>query len=267
MMTRSKDDIDLLIVDIDDTFVYHRTVGVANALFVDAFYQTFGQKKPKKRFYRTGEAIKELMLFPFRCSDKINLDRNQTRNVRKLLSAAVWLHLLHIYRNAVNRFHGNISSEMLIRKWAKTVEQLKISGDDYKLTMKMLRNHLNDKVITNYLALKMRNPKMKTVAISQHFNIGEDAFNELICADHIFSNFFSLGEDGIINCSEIKVKDRDDKLMIANEMINKYNAKKIGVIVDDYDDVSLLGIDGLKFAMYKRRLKRYAPKNIRSIRI
>ena len=28
-------DIDLLIIDIDDSFIYHRTVAVANRIFLD----------------------------------------------------------------------------------------------------------------------------------------------------------------------------------------------------------------------------------------
>ena len=39
-----KGKLDLLIIDIDDTFVYHRAVAVANKIFLSLIYSLFGKK-------------------------------------------------------------------------------------------------------------------------------------------------------------------------------------------------------------------------------
>ncbi len=57
MKTRTIPNLDLLIIDIDDTFIYHRTVAIANKLFLDATYRIFGKQINNNEIYTTKKSI------------------------------------------------------------------------------------------------------------------------------------------------------------------------------------------------------------------
>jgi len=249
-----------VIIDIDDTFVYHRTVGIANTLFVDAFYQSFSQKKPKKRFYRTSEMVVEILSFPFRPKKKIKTDRKRIHDLWKLAKTGIKLYLIHSFRSFVNLFGARVSNERLIRLWSKTVIELKVDKRDYELRKEDIKDYINQKMMHIYCDLRRNNPRMKVVAITEHFNVDGDLLSKILGADEIISNRFVFGKDGKITDSKISVKNADDKKRHATKVYYKYNPKSVALIIEDYDDLGLLKMRCLSHVIYKRRLWPYLPK-------
>ncbi|MBW2981503.1 hypothetical protein KY343_01355 [Candidatus Woesearchaeota archaeon] len=238
-----KDKLDLLIVDIDDTFVYHRTVAAANKLFLSLF-----GVKLKDKIYTTKKSIFLILLnfFRFRFQKKIF----------KLFFIAIYLYFLNTIREINNKFFRTISSEKIIKIWANAVINLGIKSSEYQLSKKAIKNNLNQKVLEIYKSLKKSNPRMKVLAITQSFTVNGDPIKDILDIDIIETNRFIV-KDGIIVGSEINIKGGEDKKRIAEGVIKKLKAKNIGVFVDDYDDALLLKLKNLRFILYKKKLKRF----------
>ena len=241
-----KGKLDLLIIDIDDTFVYHRTVAAANKIFLSLF-----GVKLKDKIYTTKKSIFLVLLnfFRFRFQKKII----------KLFFIGFYLHLLNMIREINNRFFGIISSEKVIKVWANTVISLGMKSSEYQLSRKALKNNLNKKVLGVYNSLKKSNSKMKVLALTQSFTVNGDPIKEILGIDMIETNRF-ISKDGIITGSEINIRDGEDKKKIADRVIKKLKTKNIGLFIDDYDDALLLKLNNVRFVLYKKKLKRFMQK-------
>src|SRR3989344_9388796 len=97
-----KNKLDLLIIDIDDTFIYHRTVASANKIFLNSL-----------------------------CDFSI-------KRIIRLAKTGIYLHILNIIRKINNRFFKVVSCEKMIRIWADTVINLKIKAEDYEIPEKVI---------------------------------------------------------------------------------------------------------------------------------
>ena len=238
-----KDKLDLLIIDIDDTFVYHRTVAAANKLFLSLF-----GIKIKDRIYTSKKSIFLLLLnfFRFRPNKKIF----------RLFWTAIYLHFLNIIREVNNKLFNIISSERIIKIWANTVVNLQIKAKEYELSKKAIKDNLNQNVLRIYNSLRKSNPKMKVLAMTQSFTVNGDPIKEILKVDILESNKFIV-KNGIIAGSKVNIKDGKDKKRIAEGVIKRFKAKNIGVFADDYDDALLLKLKNLRFVLYKKKLERF----------
>ena len=253
-----KNKLDLLIIDIDDTFVYHRTVAAANKIFLNLIYSLFG-KKLKDRLYTTKKSIFLVFITVLFNFFRFKFDKEKIKKIFKLAGTAIYLHLLNMIREINNKFFNIISSEKIIRVWVNTIVSLKIKSSEYELSRKSIKNNLNKKVLEVYNSLRKSNPKIKVLAMTQSFTVNGDLIKEILDVDILESNRFIV-RDGIITGSELNIKDGKDKNRIADKIIKKLKAKDIGVFVDDYDDALLLKLKNLKFVLYKKKLKRFIPK-------
>jgi len=227
--------LDFLVIDIDDTFIYHRTVAIANKLFLE---EISGRKINK--VYTTKEA---LFLTPF-------LLRRINKKVFLLMKTGIKLYLLNLIRVIKNKLFSRMSSEKMIKTWADAIIKLKV--DRYNLSKEVIEKNLNKKVLEVYNSLKEKNPKMKVVAISEHFNIGKDVIKDILGIDLVKSNEF-IFKNEVISGFKLNVKDGKDKFSIAS----KFQAKNIGLIIEDYDDLDLLRLKNIKFVFYKKKLERF----------
>lgn len=253
--------LDLLIIDIDDTFIYHRTVAIANKLFIQAFCSLFGRKIKEDVLYTTKKTlfimIKCFILNFFR----LNLKKETIKRIAKLSKTAIILYYLNAFRSLNNRYFKIISSEKIIRIWAKSILSLSLKSDEYSLKKEVIKKNLNKKVFRIYDSLRTLNPKMKVAAITQNFAIGKDPIKNIINLDYIESNRFML-KKGIIADFHPNVRNKEDKKSIAEDIIKKYRSKRIGLFIQDYDDLLLLKLNNIRFILYNSKLERFISKKV-----
>lgn len=258
--------IDLLIIDIDDTFIYHRTVAAANRLFLENIFCLFGRKIEHNKIYTTNESLLILFRLILLNFFRIKIKKEKIKRILILSKAAIILHFLNIIRIIKNRFLSILSNEKMIRIWAKTIVSLKIKKEEYYISKKVIEENLNKKILTIYESLKKLNPRMYVLAMSQSFSIDKDPIKDILKIDIIESNKFRADKKGIISGFELKVKNAKDKKQIADNLVIKIKPKNIALFADDYDDVLLLGLKNLKFIVYRRMLKRFLSKRSSVIR-
>lgn len=259
--------IDLLIIDIDDTFIYHRTVAVANKIFLSLLCDIFCKKLDNTRIYTTKRAflvIIRVLLFNF---FRIKININKIKKLAKLAKTALYLHFLNVIRNINNHFFNLISSERMIRMWAKTIVSLNIKAGEYYIPEKTIKKNLNKGILGIYNSLKRINPKMHILAMTQSFNINKDTIKNILGIDMVESNIFTKDKGGFISGFELKVKNAEDKKKIADKLISKIKPNNIALFIDDYDDVLLLKLKNLKFVLYNKRLKKFLNKKENTVRI
>ena len=220
-----KGKLDLLIIDIDDTFIYHRTVALANKIFLNSLYD-FSIKK-----------------------------------IIKLARTGIYLHILNMIRKVNNKFFRTISCEKMIKIWAKTVVELKIKAEDYEISEKILKKNIYKNIFDIYRSLKKNNKDMYVLAMTESFNVKGDPIKKILDIDEIISNKF-ISNKGIISKYKINVSKKEDKKKIAEKTIKKIKAKNIGIFVEEYDDIELLKLKNLRFIAYNKRLRRFIPDNI-----
>lgn len=254
--------IDLLIMDIDDTFIYHRTVAAAHQLYLSLFYSLHNKRLDCSRIYTTGKSLflisktKLLEFYRFRYKKEI------LNKLFRLYLTAIRLHILNMIRKINNRFFRIKSSENLIRIWADTVAGLRIKVSEYQLSEKAVKESLNKGILSVYNSIREQNPKMKVLAVTEGFSTGKDPIKKILRIDFLESNRFT-SEKGMITGSKITIKNKEDKRRIAEKYAKDY--KNIGIIIDDYDDIGLLKLKNLRLIIYKKRLKKFIKKDTEKI--
>ncbi len=253
------DKLDFLIIDIDDTFIYHRTVALANKIFLNTIYGFFWKKVKENKLYKTKKSLFLMFGVIILNFYRIKFDKSRIKKLGKLIRTAFYLHFLNFLREVNNKFFNIISCEKIIKVWANTVVSLNIKSSEYQLSKDVIKKNLNKKVLDVYNSLKKLNPNMKVVAITQNFVVNGDNVKEILGIDLVQSNKFFV-ENGVISGFVLNVKNGRDKKRIADEVIKKFKPKSVGLFVEDYDDVSLLKLENLKFVLYKKKLKRFIDK-------
>lgn len=252
--------LDLLIIDIDDTFIYHRTVAAANRLFLENIFCLFGRKIDYNKIYTTNDSLLilfKLILFNF---FKIKIKKEKIKRILILSKTAIILHFLNIIRSINNRFFRIISSKRMIEIWAKAVVSLSIKAEEYNIPKKAIQNNLSKKTLSIYNSLKKLNPDMYVLAMTQSFNINTDPIKNILGINIVKSNIFIVDKQGFISGFELKIKNAQDKKQIADKLIRKIKPKNIALFADDYDDVLLLKLKNLRFVLYKKRLEGFLNK-------
>ncbi|MBD3310489.1 hypothetical protein GF351_04675 [Candidatus Woesearchaeota archaeon] len=248
--------LDMLIIDIDDTFVYHRTVAIANKIFLERIYRMFGKKLEGDRLYTTGRSVllaSKVILLSFWRFRPV-----ETGKFIRLKMVAAWLHLLNMLRQAVNRIKPVMSNEKMIRLWADTVEKLEMPADDYRLSQRALRQSLRKEPLRQLEKLKKDNKGLKVVAISQNFAARVDPITEILGIDAVECNWFLTDRKGRIAGYLLNVKNGKDKRRIAE----KYGGRNVGLIIENYDDLELLKLKGVRFVMCSKKLKRFVNSRV-----
>ncbi len=250
--------IDLLIIDIDDTFIYHRTVAVANKLFLSSVYELFGRKLREDRILTTARMLRLLAKVVLLDLFSYNSKPEASKRASRLARAGLQLHFLYLLREINNKLSSRMmSSERFIRKWAGTVVKLGIPAKEYEIPERLVENSLNRRVLGIYNAARSANPAMKVLAMSQSFAVADEPLQKMMGIDIMEQNRFMANSSGIICGFFLNVKNAEDKKKIAEAAIGRLKPKGIGLFVEDYDDYLLLGLKNISFVLYKRRLKRF----------
>jgi len=249
--------LDLLIVDLDSTFIYHRTVALANKLYLESFCKLFGRTiVPYQRYTSSMMFLALLKLFFFHFY-RFRLKKNTLRTIFILTGVGSYLHLLNLLREFRNRFFSIQSNQKMIQIWARTLIALHLREEQYQLSMEEVRNHLQKKVVAILRTIKKQNPSLRVMGISQHFTMGKDHLESILGLDQIASNTLLVDKHGFITKYQLFVRNGGDKSILALKSIKEYKSLRIGLIIDDYDDISLLSLENLFFVLYKRKIKRF----------
>jgi phosphoserine phosphatase len=251
-----KEMIDLIIVDIDGTLVYHQTVASANRLFLIYLHRLFGKEMEGKDMIRTKDAI--VLSFKFLFSNFFSLFSKSMRweylkHVRKLFFVGLRLYLSNTYRGIINRLLPKsrlVSSESMIRRWARIVVSLDIPSSDYS-SWDIERSDRPALVLLE--RIRKENPGVKIIGITQSFVI-DDELRKTLNLSKIFSNNFLVKSGKIVGYT-LSVKNGEDKLDIAKR-ISK-NAKHVAIFIDNYDDLRLTEMDNVSLTIFKRKLGRF----------
>jgi len=166
-----KNKLDLLIIDIDDTFIYHRTVASANKIFLNSL-----------------------------CDFSI-------KRIIRLAKTGIYLHILNIIRKINNRFFKVVSCEKMIRIWADTVINLKIKAEDYEIPEKVIKRDIYKNVFDIYNQLNTK----YVLAMTESFNVKEDPIKDILGIDEIISNQFISDKGIIVKYKINISKGKDKK--------------------------------------------------------
>lgn len=252
--------IDLMIIDIDDSFIYHRTVAAANRIFLKTLCKLF-RVRLKKGFFTTKSAFSEILRI-FSRARHFNPEKKTIYRLFVLSCSALMLHLLNIVREIVNRFGCNLDNRLMIRIWAETIKALNIEYSEYMLSKRVLKRNIYKKMLRVCKAIKKSNPKICVAAISQSFSISgrKDPIKALLGIDFMITNIFYCRK-GRINDYGIIVGGGRDKKRIAQDIIRKRRPRSIGLVIDDYEDLELLKLSNIKMVVYTPKIERFIDKN------
>lgn len=254
--------IDLMIIDIDDAFIYHRTVAVANRIFLNEIAGLFSARIEEKKLLTTTNAFKEIFKIVFRNLFRIRLRKKNLGRLYALSVSALSLYALDVLRELSGLFGGGRSNRKIITLWAYTVKKLNIKCSDYVISRKIIKASLYPGMIEAYKKIRKENPKVYVAAISQNFSVDgkKDPIMDLLDIDFMKTNSFRCTK-GFITGYDVDVADSDDKKRIAEAIIRKRKAKSIGLIMDDYEDLGLLELKNLKLVVYTKKIERFIDKN------
>ena len=252
-------DIDLLIIDIDDSFIYHRTVAVANRIFLDNFLGLFGTRA--EGFFTTKETVIEVLKVIYRRLFSFRPRKNNLYNLLVLSGSALLLHTLNLTRVAVNMLGGRMSNRTIIGLWADTVAYLGIDCDECIISKETVKKNIYPEMKQIYDEIKSMDPHMFVAAISENLSVEgrKDPIMGILGIDFMKTNML-LCKKGKINGCKKDVCDGKDKRRIAEEIIMIRRPKKVGIIIDDYDDLELLSLKDVKVVVYSPKIERFIDK-------
>ena len=246
--------LDLLVIDIDDTFIYHRTVAQANRLFLENVYSFFNRKLDQG-LYTTWKTIILAMLALFNFH-RVKFDKEVIRRIFMLKIYGICLHLLNMVRTVNNYIFRVMSSERMIRHWAETVVGLRIR--DYGIPKEIIQRNLDKGIVEIYNKIRKG---CKVLAISQSFIMDKDPIKDILKIDYLECNRLVRNKD-LITGYFLNVKNGKDKREIAEKIISKTQAGSIGLIIEDWDDIELLRLKNVVYVLTHKRLKRFIDRNV-----
>lgn len=256
--------IDLLIVDIDDTFLYHRTVANANMIFLEEVCRLFNAKA-EREILGTWQTLGKILYLKITRLHRLRLKKDVVFRILFLLKTAFVLYPLDAARVLLDRVRikNNINSRMITR-WAEAVKKLGIKGSEYGFSKETVKKALYPIVLGIYQTIRNSNPKMKTAAISMGFKARgkKEPLQELLKLDYYFSNEFLCGKNGRITGYKINIKNGQDKKRIAEKLVKRLKAKRIAVIIEDYEDLKLLELKNVAEVMYSRKIGKFIGKKV-----
>lgn len=258
--------LDLLIIDIDNVFIYHRTVAIANRILVNTVAALFKAKPDQELLYTTRRALAEMIKIA--CARVFCFRPNLIliRRLGNLAKAAVTLYLLDSWRTVCNGCGVYVSNQKMIRVWVKTVLELRISAQEYTISEESLKRSLDPAVIRLYTSIKRKNPGIKVIAISQHFSVGKNSIQSLLHIDMMETNKWVVKKGKICGYTRV-CSDKDDKRRIAGRYISRQGARKVGLFVEDYDELGLFSLPNLAAVYYGRKMRRFLPPGVAAVRL
>lgn len=263
-MQHSIPKLDALIVDIDDTFLPHRTVAAANQLYIDTFRRMFGLRDRSKQILSTGQTAVRIMKIVFSRLHQFNPSLDDLKRFVLLTWSAAVLHTFFVLRECANKTGISVSNEWAIRFWAETILRLKIEAKDYGFRSAYILNALYKNPLRILQQLRKANPGLRAIGLSQDFSIAQelDPVAKLLSLDHYVSNEFIV-KNKIIVSGKTKVLNASDKLRVAEQLIYDNNAR-IGLMIDDYDDLALLRLKGVRYVWAKKKVFKFVnPKKFK----
>jgi len=249
--------LDLLIIDIDNTFIPHRTVDAGYRLFLKNFSQLYGKKLENGEYYTTSRAWSAAFRITAKEFLHLRLKKAPLTRLMMLTIAGFHLNLLYVFRGVINRFIRRMGSERIIRTWVKVVLNSRVKKDELYPGKDLIERSTDKRVLAIYEKIRKENPGMKVIAISQNFMIDKDPIKEILTIDELHSNRFVYNKEGLITGCRVSVQNGHDKRRIAERMVKKYKAKSIGVVVEDYDDLELLEMKNIALVMCSRKKQRF----------
>jgi len=210
----------LIIIDIDDTFLPHRTAAVGYRLFFSA--------------------LKKLDLW----------------RLLVLTVLGVMLNIMYFYRIIHNNYSGYMSSKYMINLWADTMIYLNINKKEYELGDKYLKK-IYKKTFNIYK--KASSPKTYVLGMSQSFVIdkNKDPIIKFLNINEYYSNEF-FTKNGVITKKNIILKHGFDKKKIAENIIRKIKPKNTYLFIDDFDDLALLKLNtNVTPVIYSKKIERF----------
>lgn len=258
-----KPKLDLLVVDIDDTLIYHRTVAAANLIFLKTLARVMCRRIRINKLLTTyetfGWAIR-IILFNL-C--RIRLASKDFRELMALSKLAIYLHTKFILRNLKNRLGIYESNKVCIRVWAERIVGLGIKFEDYHIPKKLIVKAIDRRLLREYHDLNVDNPHLKVLVISQGFLLDNiiDPMDEILQPDKLVSNVLYTKKDRIDSFS-LKVVDGMDKYRVASDYIAETKPNNVGLMIDDYDDIRLLKLKNIRAVWYKPKIARWIPSSI-----
>lgn len=256
--------IDLLITDIDDTFLYHRTVANANSIFLNEVCRLFNAK-PDKEILGAWQTIGKMIYIKITNLHRLRLKKNVILRILFLLKIALVLYSMDAARVILGRMGiKNSINERMIIKWAETVKKLEIKGSDYGFDKKTTKKALYPVVTGIYQTIRSTNPKIKTAAITMGFKVKgkKEPIQEILKLNYYLSNEFVCGKNGKIKGCKINIKNCRDKKKTAENLIKRLKAKRIAVIIEDYEDLKLLELKNVAEVMYSRKIRKFVGKKV-----
>jgi len=242
--------LDLLILDADGTVAPHMTVAIANDIVRRQYMVTiFGiDKDPhfSKRLLNTKETAFEMAHFLMKTKLKLSKSRRHYKRLLWLFSQGLGLHILKKINDLMDFFGiREPSSARLIKGFIQVLQGEDIS--EFLYEPEVIKESMYPGIIDVLNYMRKRNVILKTAMISQSFGlvpVGKekgflDQYVKILKLDDLVSNSIEYDRAGKINKISVDVKCADDKLKVAKQLIKKYRAKKVGIIINDYSDIKM----------------------------
>ncbi len=244
---------DLLIVDVDDTFLPHRTVAIGNYLFLSRWYRLFGLSLPH-RVYTTKEMFLSL-LTALTSARGVFLSWRLLYGLALLSFSGAVLHLLEAVRRTANWMGLPFPTVTQMRLWGWTICRLHIGAAEYELPAEALSAALCPAAVERLRSLSGSDTEV--VGISEHFSCGKDSLAGLLPFSRLVSNRFLTDRSGRIVGYRLDVTCAESKYRHALALAGRSRVRRVGIFIEDYDDRLLLRLPKLSYVWMHPRLWRY----------
>lgn len=227
--------LDLFLIDIDDTVAPHRTVGIANNLARDIVSNIFFDKKLEKadHILTTKENIFFILNSFFKKKIKLKLNKRNNRDLLFVFYYGAKLHILKFLFNLINATGiKQVSNEVLINNFLLLLKKTNTNMKKYQYNQEQIQNSLYSGV-----EKFLKNIKTTKIAMSQSFDM--QIYKKLSDLDQIFDN----------QINKINIKNSYDKYHIAKTLAK--DKKAIGILMNDYEDEALLSLPNVKLVIMK----------------
>ncbi|MBU0536516.1 MAG: hypothetical protein KKE20_06105 [Nanoarchaeota archaeon] len=247
--------LDLILIDIDDSFIYHRTVAVANRLFLNNFCGLFGESI--KGFFTTKDAVRKMLRTVYKRWKYFDPDFRRVYGLALLSGSAIALYFLDFLREFINAVGGSMSNRPIIEVWSRTMILLRPECREYHLGRDDIKDNIYPAMKRVYDEIRRRNSKAFITAITENISIEgmSNPIMDVLHIDQMEKNTFFCRKGEIVDY-RIDVGDRHDKKRIAERIIRQRKAKKVCIIIDDYEDLGLLELKQVKAVICTPKIRR-----------
>ena len=226
--------IDLFLIDIDDTLIPHLTVGGANKINREIISKRFFYNKLNQPDHVLTTKENLLFLFHAMFTRKWRLPKNKEDwgIVFLMLYYGIKLHMIKLINNFANFIHIRIGNACLINNFLRLLKKMSINVKDYQYTNDQIKKSLYPGVST-----LLKKIKAKKIAMSESFAVSQ--YKSVLGIDEVYCN----------TLQKVIIKNSDDKYGIAKKLIQ--SKRSVGILMNDYEDESLLKLPNIKLVIMK----------------